>query len=641
MKHQRKDYWSVARSLFWMLWAIGIGLGLPTFAYSAAAAANNPSDISNKIEITREAGGPVIEFRDGDYALSNSISPPTSGWTRQSTPGIYRLIDTKWRMGDTHTLWARHRFDRATLQNGPFALYTVSMRNQFVVYLNGVEVFRNFADDTDQKNTWYRPYLIQLPERGLKAGTNAILVRAFSQESVGVGRIVIGPRADLEDYYNRQFFWRISAPTIASSSMLLLGLFALLLWFQRREEVELGYLAVSTVLYFLRNLNYFAEDVPFHMATFSGLTVAATLLSMVTTFAFYIAFLKVPRFQTIIAIMIAFVIPYTFVHWCFQLTNMMLYIPTIALVLIAIFLGVRDILVNANAAKAAWLIVMVLMLLFGIYDATLAGSGHVWKGNDFYLAVFNGFFFLIAFLLTFGLRAISAFSALGEANAELERRVAETRLELALSENARQKLVVGSAIADERERLMQEMHDGIGSNLITALAVARQQNQSESTIKTLKRAISDLKITVDSLEPIEGDLVALLGNLRHRMTNDLRDAGISCKWQVEPCRPIGWLDAANALHVLRIFQEAIGNVLAHSSANELRIGCYEAMENDVAGIAAFVADNGRGFDASLLNIPGKGLSNMRARAASLHGSLACDTQSGGGTLLTLWLPYER
>jgi hypothetical protein len=291
-----------------MLWAVVIGLGLPTFAYSGAAGAKAPIDNSNRIEITREVGGPVIEFRDGDFVLSNSLSRPTLGWTRQSTPRIYRLIDTKWRMGETHTLWARHSFDRATLQSGPFALYTVSTRNQFVVYLNGVEVFRNFADDADQKNTWYRPYLIQLPERGLKAGINEILVRAVSQESVGVGRIVIGPRAHLEDYYNRQFFWRISAPTIASSSMLLLGLFALVLWFQRREEVELGYLAASTVLYFLRNLNYFAEDVPFHMATFSGLTVAATLLSMVTTFAFYIAFLRVPRFQTIIAIMIATVI---------------------------------------------------------------------------------------------------------------------------------------------------------------------------------------------------------------------------------------------------------------------------------------------------------------------------------------------
>lgn len=639
MRHRPRACYAadaLLRLLFAAL-AMAFGLHLPL---QDALAASGVGHVS-KSTVAYETNGPVIEFREGDYVLSNSRTPPVSGWTRHATPRIYRLIETKWRMGEVHTLWARHRFDRAVLGDGPLTLYTVSTRNQFAVFLNGAEVFRNYANDRDQKNAWYRPYIVHLPQGDLQPGENEIMVRAFSQESVGVGRVIVGQRTEIESFYNKQYFWRITAPMIASSLMLMLGIFALLMWLQRREEVELAFLAISTVIYFLRNLNYFAEDVPFNLELFSGLSVAATLLSMVMTFSFYIAFLRVPGFQRIVAILIGWVIPYTWAHWYFGLDNMMLYLPTIVLVLVAIYLGTRDIVRRASAAKVAWLLVMVLMLVFGIYDASLAGTGHIWKGNDFYLAVFNGFFFLLAFLLTFGLRAVSAFSALGEANATLERRVEETRAELALSEAARQKLIVGRAIADERNRLMQEMHDGIGSNLITALAVARQQQHPEATIKTLSRAIGDLKITVDSLEPIEGDLVALLGNLRHRMASDLGDAGITCRWEVGPCGPLPWLDATNALHVLRIFQEAIGNVLAHSGATELKIGCREAYLADVPGIAAFVADNGTGFDASLLKVAGKGLSNMRARAASLHGNLSCETSSVDGTTLTLWLPYAR
>lgn len=639
MRHRLRACYAADILLRLLRFAVAMGAGL-LISLPVAAAASDAGHL-NKSTVVHEANGPVIEFRDGDYVLSNSPAPPVSGWTRQSTPRIYRLIETKWRMGDRHTLWARHRFDRTVLGNGPLTLYTVSTRNQFAVFLNGAEVFRNYANDGDQKNAWYRPYIVHLPQGDLKPGDNEIMVRAFSQESVGVGRVIVGQRAEIEDFYNRQYFWRITAPMIASSLMLMLGIFALLMWLQRREEVELAFLAMSTVIYFVRNLNYFAEDVPFNLELFSGLSVSATLLSMAMTFSFYIAFLKVPRFLRIIAVLIGLVIPYTWAHWYFGLDNMMLYIPTIVLVLVAIYLGTRDIVRRASAAKVAWLLVMVLMLVFGIYDAGLASTGHIWKGNDFYLAVFNGFFFLLAFLLTFGLRAVSAFSALGEANATLERRVEETRAELATSEEARQKLIVGRAIANERDRLMQEMHDGIGSSLITALAVARQQRHPEATIKTLSRAISDLKITVDSLEPIEGDLVALLGNLRHRMASDLGDAGITCRWEVGRCGPLPWLDATNALHVLRIFQEAIGNVLAHSGATELKIGCREASLADVPGIAAFVADNGRGFDASLLKVAGKGLSNMRARAASLHGNLSCETSSIDGTTLTLWLPYAR
>jgi signal transduction histidine kinase len=283
---------------------------------------------------------------------------------------------------------------------------------------------------------------------------------------------------------------------------------------------------------------------------------------------------------------------------------------------------------------------MALMVFFGVYDAILAGSGTVWSGNDFYLALFNGFFYCLAFLLTFGVRALRAFTDLSAANATLEKRIAETRAELAKSEAARQELVVGRAIASERERLMQEMHDGIGSNLITALAVARQQNQPSSTIKTLGRALADLKITVDSLEPVEGDLVALIGNLRHRMQGDLRDAGVVCRWEVDECGPLEWLDAPNALHVLRIFQEAIGNVLSHSGATEMRIGCRVETLGGVAGIAAYVSDNGHGFDTTDES-PGKGLASIRARAKALHGSLTSTSEIGKGTVITLWLPYQR
>lgn len=285
-------------------------------------------------------------------------------------------------------------------------------------------------------------------------------------------------------------------------------------------------------------------------------------------------------------------------------------------------------------------VVMFIIPLTGLYDFVLAVRGTGWNGNDSYISLFTGFLYSVAFLLTFGRRSVLAFSGLEAANITLERRIAETRAELAASEAARQGLVVGQALAGERERLMQEMHDGIGSNLITALAVARSQKQAPSTIKTLSRALGDLKITVDSLEPIEGDLVALIGNLSHRMAGDLKDAGVRCKWEAQPCDPIAWLDAANALHVLRIFQEAIGNVLTHSGATEMRIGCSEAEHEGVSGIAAYVADNGVGFDENLSG-PGKGLSNIRARARSLHGTLDYETTPGAGTIVTLWLPYAR
>lgn len=53
---------------------------------------------------------------------------------------------------------------------------------------------------------------------------NDILIRATSRDTVGVGRVIVGPHGAVEANYKWQFFWRISAPMVASSAMIVRGL---------------------------------------------------------------------------------------------------------------------------------------------------------------------------------------------------------------------------------------------------------------------------------------------------------------------------------------------------------------------------------------------------------------------------------
>jgi signal transduction histidine kinase len=593
----------------------------------------------NGIKTSPSPQGPVIEFTDGEYILADGVQVPMSGWQKASNPRIFRLNAMGWRTGDYHVVTGRFRFDRSALTPGALALYTINTRSQFSVELNGQEVFRNYAKVDEARNAWYRPFLVPLPAALLKPGLNEVIVKASSQESVGIGRIKIGPHVAILDYYRSKLFWHITLPTVANAIMLLLGALSLLLWLGRRKEYELLWLGLSTTIWFIRNSQYFLEAAPFDLLTYNVMTVEATYFGAAATFAFYINFLKIPRCHLYIGGAFAAGFLISIAHVAFSMSNAILYIASSIISGCVAFIALRDLQRNRSADHVVLALAVLLMPIFSLYDFSIARGGG-WNGHDFYLVVFSGLIYFTAFLIAFGIRSVRAFNDLGAANTTLEQRIAETRAELAASEIARQELVVGQALASERERLMQEMHDGIGSNLITALAVARKQQQPESTIKTLSRALADLKITVDSLEPVEGDLVALIANLRHRMAGDLRDAGIACKWDAQQCAPLPWLDSANALHVLRIFQEAIGNVLTHSGATEMRIGCAEAERNGIIGIAAYVADNGSGFDPAL-DVRGKGLANIRARAKSLHGDLWYKSQPGTGAVVTLWLPYTR
>ena len=536
-------------------------------------------------------------------------------------------------------MWARVRFDRATLGNEPLALFTQDNREQIMLFFNGEELFRNFSSPDEHVQGWYRPYIVPIPLGHLRPGSNEIMLRVDSNAHLSVGRIVAGPQPDLQRLYAWQNLWRIEGVQAANYMMLALSGAAFLLWLVRRREIELLFLALSGALWFVRDYHYFVASHRFDPLLFYDVAVYALYFASAATMAFCALFLKVPRAKPIIAITFAFGLLLCLFNRFGLVGITTIYLATFAQGLL--FSGWVLFSLRRTRHAEHWLIffVIVVLTISGGHDIGRFRLVDWWEGLDFYIQPYIGLVYCLVLLLSFGKRAVRAFSELEVVNQTLEQRVAEARTDLAESEAKRRELEVTQAVDGERTRLMREMHDGIGSNLVTALAIAEQQNQPGATIKTLKRAISDLKITVDSLEPVEGDLVALLANLRHRMTRDLKDAGLTCKWKAEPCGPLPWLDATNALHVLRIFQEAIGNALTHSGATELEIGCFPAAHEGRDGLKAYVADNGAGFVAG--GMAGKGLGNMRSRAEAMHGIFECTSAPAEGTRVTLWLPYAR
>lgn len=600
------------------------------------ALAQEPS----KYELSDTGSGPLIEFTQGEYILVDGLDIPESGWETHPNPHIFRLYDSGWEAGDYHTLMGKFHFERDSLGKDTLALYTVSTRNSFVVSLNGTEVFRNYARIDEKKNTWYRPYIIPLPDDLLNAGTNEILFQVHSQESVGIGRVLIGCHIGLQKYYEKKFFWQISAPVLANAAMVLLGIFVFLFWLGRRQEVELFWISAATILWFFRNHLYFGEIIPIHLETYILGTLWVTYFGAVASAAFYLYFIRAKHRRRIVLTMFLAGIPLVLVALFVSKSDLVFYAPTLLVVFTMAAFGCMDLIRYRNIERGVMGFAMMVTPLASIYDLAMAMI-HQGDGSASYIAIYGGLFYTAAFIISFFKRAMDAFAGMEASNILLEQRIEDAKADLEASEAKRRELLVGQAIADERDRLMQEMHDGIGSNLITALAVARQQNHPQTTQKTLQRALTDLKITVDSLEPIEGDFVALIGNLRHRLAGDLREAGIDCKWEVKDCAALPWLDATNALHVLRIYNEAIGNALTHSGATEIRIGCMEQDYKGAPGISAYVADNGVGFDEKTSEMTGKGLTNMRARASSLHGKLTYTSRPNEGTTISLWLPYER
>ena len=588
----------------------------------------------------------ILTFNTAEFAFSETDAPPVSGWTRRPLP--QRSLEEEARAhGQRHiTVWVRVRFNRSEIGAGPQALYTQDIAERYVAYLNGVDIHRTYAGKDEWTIGWNRPVLATVPAQALLPGTNELLLRVDSSLDwfLHVGQVKIGPITSLRPLYNNHFFWRIKGTEIANYIMLALTVITFLFWrIRRRQEPELKWLIAIGIVYFVRDSVFIFENAPFKPLLFGLLSQTMVFLLNPLCFGFSAEYLKVEnrvgwnRFWFVTGILNALA-SFILVLWGFE-----------GRICTAILLlsGVWSMAVLSRArwagdglSRALLLTTIAATIGAGIHDLGRQDHLLLWDGAGFFLQPYNGLAIFTAFFFLIGRRYVAALGTVESLNASLETRIADAQANLEESEQARRTLEVASALEAERERLMAEVHDGIGSSLITALAVARQENHPQQTIDLLRRAVADLKITVDSLDPLEGDVLALLGNLRHRMEPDLTRAGLSVKWDVQDCPSLVWLDPANALQFLRLIQEAVSNALSHSAASAISFECRPKFVLDRDGVEILIVDNGRGFDANALS-SGRGFGTMRDRAKALGGDWSYSSQPGQGAKIRLWLPLDR
>jgi len=191
------------------------------------------------------------------------------------------------------------------------------------------------------------------------------------------------------------------------------------------------------------------------------------------------------------------------------------------------------------------------------------------------------------------------------------------------------------SVLRERQRVMQDMHDGLGSALSSSLVLLeRGELNVPQTAAVLRECIDDLRLVVDSLEPTSKDLSTLLGMLRYRLQHRIEAAGVLLRWQMADLPALDWLEPSLALDLLRLTQEAIANALKHAAASELALTVRHA----VGYIELNVRDDGSGFDLTAAAAAGRGLRGMHMRAQRLNAQLTIESSAGGGTIIRLRLP---
>jgi signal transduction histidine kinase len=188
----------------------------------------------------------------------------------------------------------------------------------------------------------------------------------------------------------------------------------------------------------------------------------------------------------------------------------------------------------------------------------------------------------------------------------------------------------------ERGRITREMHDGLGGQLVSTISMLEAgQGSTTEVVESLRRALDDMRIVIDSLDPNATDFPTSLGKLRARLEPLVRRNGIRLHWKVADVPALHAIAPEKSLHILRIIQEAVTNVVRHAAAHEAEVSL--SFPDDPRGsLWLEIRDDGGGSpDAS--GGGGRGIRNMKTRAAAIGAELTVE-EGEPGTRVRLRLP---
>lgn len=228
-------------------------------------------------------------------------------------------------------------------------------------------------------------------------------------------------------------------------------------------------------------------------------------------------------------------------------------------------------------------------------------------------------------ILTFGsvllIRFVSSFKDAEVLNRNLEQRVQEKSAQLS---EGMHKLVASEsrqARMEERHRLMRDMHDGVGGQLVQTLAILRKRGAEAEVVDALQGCLDDLRLILESGDPDSGSLHDALAQFRHRMLKRCQSMGFTLDWPWKEMPSLPFVHPGATLHLLRILQELIVNSVKHSDGDRIMIRFHPFDHESPRTLTIDYADNGQGLSLEDPNRLGsKGITSVRVRAASLGGS---------------------
>lgn len=572
----------------------------------------------------------LLNIRDYECFRINSVDVNTN----DSTP---LLLPIRVKTSSTQPAVAVRCSFYLNLSQGDLrnvGLYIPSLSETVSIEVNGqslgtrqVQLMRNLFNSV-------LPVFIPRLDDALVLGQNTFHVTV----SAPAGRMLVfegifaGDYTELKQHYASRWLLSAILPTIIVGSEISLAIVFSLIWIARPNQIEFAWLAIMFALAATRGTPIIPDFglTSALRSVWDGLVVWESFAGLM--FCIALTGKLSPKSSILFAVpAFTFTMAFTFspiekVYPCLVFMAMGLVIFYLAsAVWVLILASMRD-----HSEACIVLPSMVILLASVLYDiSAILGL----RANDILLTrtIYGGFVVTIAVLMT--LRFLRAMHELDNMAVTLNEKIVQVEKHLEVTYEELRLEKENEAVNRERMRLMRDLHDGIGGELSSILALADLEHANTTEVaQHARKALTDMRLIISSLEDYGGDLTFALATWRERSAPQFRALGLKLVWQVSDVPALSGMGPAHVLDILRIVQESVTNIMKHANASRVWI----KTESFDEGICLSICDDGVGFSYSQT---GNGFANMYTRAARVGATLEIE-HTESRTCVTLKLPYN-
>lgn len=521
-------------------------------------------------------------------------------------------------------------FDIQSSLTTPFAMYVPRLGNRFAVVMNGKKIAESALFGDSQADSAQRPYFLKLPAELITVSHNIIVFHLEGEKNrfAGLSKVHIGAEQEIYSRYSQRYDLQTAGSFAVMVASILFAFLSLLFWRATKEKSYILF-AVLCVLWSIRTSYAVIARAPFeyHWWTFIVDASYAGVVSCIVLFCIYTLNLRFKK--TLLSITAGFLgLSLVLIFWhAFGEVNTVrqwwafLMLGFVALMSVMV---ISAWYFNRSPASAALASAGAIALMLGAYDHVT-----VFYSKDGYGSFAIARYAILFFLMAMAWILADQFLRLLSREKTMRREVAdELRVKKALLEKelAEKEVLINQSAHDlERQRLLQDLHDGMGLQLNGLMGLVEHGTLDRSELTSeVRTTLEQLRVMMDGTESFDGTLAELFGHVRYRVETRLSRHAMELVWVCQ----LASIDETNvnpasALNLQRVMFELCTNIIKHAKATRVNVDIQVLVKADAKNeLRIVVTDDGIGVagsrDVNTHDLAGAGTQSIKRRVSELN-----------------------